>query len=492
MTGLLAALPLVVILGGMGVLRRSAVVAGTAGLVVAFLLAATAFGFGGTERSGPARAVAGIAAEASFSTLTILWIILPALVIFEFQERTGAILRIRDMLAGLSNDRRILAILIAFFFGLFLEGAAGFGTPIALAAPLLVGLGFAPVNAVVLALLGHAAGVSFGAVGTPILVQGEMGLDAGAIAWRTAALHACVGPVLLLAMVRMADTAPLSRSDVMWIAAASLCFFLPSTALAALAGPELPTLGGALVGAIAFVTLYVAIKGQRWPLSRELPADLAPYLCIVALVLATRLLPPVQATLSGLTLHWTLDDTFRGSFQPFYHPGTMLLVGIMAAALATGRMRHLGGSVGAALRRLAPVALALLIMLVLSRLMVHSGMIAALAGVAAGAGTMWPIIAPLLGLLGTFVTGSATASNILFTELQVSTATGLGLPVAMMAAAQSFGAAIGNMVAPHNVIAGSATVGLVGREGDILARTARACMICTALGGALVLASMHS
>lgn len=143
--------------------------------------------------------VAGVALEAASSTLTILWIILPALVIYEVQLRSGALERMRLALTRLSDDRAVQALLIAWFFGLFMEGAAGFGAPVALAAPLLVGLGFTPVRAVALALLGHAAGVSFGAVGTPALAQIDLlNLPARELAALTMMLHAL--PVLGLAL----------------------------------------------------------------------------------------------------------------------------------------------------------------------------------------------------------------------------------------------------------------------------------------------------
>ncbi|WP_299682672.1 L-lactate permease [uncultured Roseobacter sp.] len=188
MSALLAATPLAVILIGMGVLRRSAVYAGSVGLALALLLALTVFQPMTSLGHGPLHLLRGVVAEAAHTTATILWIILPALAIFEYQRKTGAITRIRDTLASLTTDRRLQAILIAWFFGLFMEGAAGFGTPVALAAPLLVGLGYSPVRAVVLALLGHAAGVSFGAVGTPVLPQASISdLDAGDIAGKTAA-----------------------------------------------------------------------------------------------------------------------------------------------------------------------------------------------------------------------------------------------------------------------------------------------------------------
>jgi lactate permease len=133
-----------------------------------------------------------------------------------------------------------------------------------------------------------------------------------------------------------------------------------------------------------------------------------------------------------------------------------------------------------------PVAIALAVMLTLSRVMVHAGLIGELAATAALTGALWPLIAPMIGVLGTFITGSATASNILFTNLQLSAASDLSLSAVMMTAAQGFGAAVGNVVAPHNIIAGCATVGLAGREGDILRKTALPALLALAIGGLLV------
>jgi lactate permease len=289
----LAALPIALILAGMVGLGRSAAVAGAAGLALAAILAVTAFDLASAAPGGLGPAAAGTALEALHSTLVILWIILPALALYEFQNRTGAIGRIRDALGGLTADRRAQAILIAWFFGLFIEGAAGFGTPVALAAPLLVGLGYDPVRAVVLALLGHAAGVSFGAVGTPTLAQVELsGLDPALLAGRVALIEAVIGPGLLLLLVRLADDAPLTRRDLGLAGLAALCFLVPFLALALFVGPEVPSLGGALLGAVAFVALLRRKGRGRAPGLRGLLPDLAPYLAILALVLATRLVGP--------------------------------------------------------------------------------------------------------------------------------------------------------------------------------------------------------
>lgn len=479
MPALLASLPLLVVLLAMAGLQWRAASAGAVGIVVALVVIWAAEGVRGSL-------LAGVALEAASSTATILWIILPALVIFELQSRIGALDRMRQALAQISDDRAVQALLIAWFFGLFMEGAAGFGTPVALAAPLLVGLGFPPVRAVALALLGHAGGVSFGAVGTPALAQIELlSLPAQTLASWTMALHAMPMAVLALAVMRLASEKALTRRQIGLACLAALCFVLPATLLAWLAGPELPTLGGALIGGAAFAALVRKRSnraGAKWRL-----ADVMPYLLILALVLATRLIAPVQQALSALTIGWSWGP-YSGGIAPFYHPGTLLIVGLVLATIATQRSATLVPATGAALRRLAPVAAALLIMLTLARLMVHGGLIAQAAEAAATAGAFWPLFAPLVGALGTFVSGSATASNILFTEFQAATARALDLSLLPMTAAQGVGAAIGNAIAPHNIIAGTATVGLTGRDGEVLARTLPPVLVYTASAGVIVAA----
>ncbi|CAN0598387.1 unnamed protein product, partial [Ectocarpus sp. 12 AP-2014] len=294
------------------------------------------------------------------STITILWIVFPALALYAYQSHVGAIDRIRDALAGLTDNRRIQALLIAWFFDLFIEGAAGFGTPVALAAPLLLGIGYSPVRAVTLALLGHAAGVSFGAVGTPTLAQLELtGLGAEALAGHVALLHACLGWILLFAMVRLADDGPITRAELGWTLLAGVCFFVPFLALAFLAGPELPSLAGALIGTAVFVTI-IRRKGTDTPIDlRSLTADLTPYLIIVALVLATRLIEPLRAATSELTLNWNYLEQFSGTFAPLYHPGTLLWGGLIVGALITSRTTAIWPATREALKRLIAVSMAL-------------------------------------------------------------------------------------------------------------------------------------
>lgn len=504
---LIAAMPIVVILILMVAARWPAAKAGGAGLGTALLLAGTRFADqpGAYRQLGFVGATAGSLAEALFTAGTILWIIFPALCIHRLQLRTGAINLLKESMARLSADPRLAAILIAWFFALFIEGAAGFGTPVALAAPILVSLGFRPAEAVTLALIGHSAGVSFGAVGTPILPQiAATGFNGRELAQATGIYHSLLGGVLLLIAVGFAGRAlkeGVRTAEPIWgwtLLAAAL-FLLPYFAISRWVGPELPTLGGALLGGFGF------IAALRWFRRKEISTEAAggksaarrgdllragaPYLVLVALILATRLIPPVRERLAEPAWEWSLLGLFEGRMAPLYHPGTILFLGFFLGALWQRASRQeLKEATGGALRQLGSVAIALAAMLGLARVMVHSGMIAALAEAAAeGAGAFWPLFAPFVGVLGTFITGSATASNILFTDFQQATAQTLLLPPLQMAAAQGFGAAVGNIVSPHNIIAGSATVGSVGAEGEILKRTLWVCGLYALLGGLLAL-----
>ncbi|KFI08604.1 L-lactate permease [Massilia sp. BSC265] len=496
---MLAALPILVVLVMMIGLRASAARAGSAGLVAAVIIAVTAFGLGSTvlPRWGVVGSVGGAMAEATFTALTILWIIFPALCIHEMQLRTGSMDVLQGAMGRITGDPRILALLIAWFFVLFVEGAAGFGTSVALAAPFLVSAGFGRVAAVSIALIGHAVGVSFGAVGTPLLPQvAASGLPGLALAGTTAAYHVLLGWMMPLAVMLLATRALPGDARMApswgWALFAALCFLLPYYVLARFVGPELPTLAGALLGAALFVAALkigrrstapaAAPKAPGAGAAAVLKAG-APYLLLIVLVLVTRLVPAIKTQLGSVTLAWS-SGPFGGSMQILYHPGTMLLASFLLAALLTGvAPGALVSIMTAVVKRLLPVCAALLAMLGLSRVMVHAGMIDALASSASGAGALWPLLAPAIGALGTFVTGSATASNILFTEFQVATARQLGLSVLGLSAAQGFGAAVGNIICPHNIVAASATVNLVGREGEVLRRTVVVTVVYCALGG---------
>jgi lactate permease len=337
--------------------------------------------------------------------------------------------------------------------------------------------------------------VSFGAVGTPVVPLLEVAaLDPRALSIGILAPHVALGGLLALTVFRMAGPAEGMRSHEAWywVPLAAALFFAPAALIAWFLGPELPTLGGALVGLMTFV--WVAQRKRRTEVrerisGRVLVASALPYLLVLLLVVVTRTIPPITDLLREIELSWRWTF-FGGSVAPFYHPGTMLMTALLIAAALSprDRRRALLPSFADALTRLPSVALALVSVLLLARLMVHGAMIEVLSiAVSQAAGGYWPALTPLVGALGSFVTGSATASNILFADLHVAVSAVEGLSPLASLAGQGFGAAIGNIVAPHNIIAGAATVGLIGREAALLRLTIPICLLYASLGGGVVL-----
>lgn len=527
MLALLAALPILLVLALMLGLGWPASRAGIAGAALALVVAILGFGFG-TEvlpEVGLGGGLAGVVAEAGFTSATILWIILPALAIYHLQVATGGTDVLRVALGQLSGDPRLLALLIAWFFTLFMEGGAGFGSPVALAAPFLVGVGYKPLVAVVIAMIGNGVGVSFGAIGTPIVPM-VAATDFGPLelSGASAIYHLAFGLVPLVVMMFIASRGTGTRMTGAiwgWTLFAGAAFLVPMWAIATFVGPELPTLGGSLVGMALFVAVLLLVRrpeaaveaapgdgpgaaadpGEALP--GEVPEELAdvdtglvpllsagaPYLILITLVLLTRLVTPVADTLDAVVLSWTLDGGFTGSMSPLTHPGTLLVLSFVLGALVQRvSMETVLGAVTTTLRQLVPVTIALLAMLLLARVMVRSGMTEALATAAAGStASAWPVLAPLVGVLGTFVTGSGTASNVLFTDLQVATAEQLDYEALPLLGAQNFGASVGNPIAPHNIVAGGATVGLTGGEADVMRRTIGITLVYAVLGGLLAL-----
>jgi len=525
---LLAALPILLVLALMLGLGWPASRAGIAGAALALVVAIVGFGFGTDvlPEVGLAGGLAGVAAEAGFTSATILWIILPALAIYHLQVATGGTDVLRVALGQLSGDPRLLALLIAWFFTLFMEGGAGFGSPVALAAPFLVGVGYKPLVAVVIAMIGNGVGVSFGAIGTPIVPMaaatefGPLELSAA-----SAVYHLAFGLVPLVVMMFIASRGTGTRMTGAiwgWTLFAGAAFLLPMWAIATFVGPELPTLGGALVGMALFVGVLLVVRrpeaaseearqdagaGEAADTNTALPGEDpeevaevdtglvpllragAPYLILIGLVLVTRLVTPLADALDATVLSWSLDGGFTGNMSPLTHPGTLLVLSFVLGALVQRvSMDTVRGAVTTTLRQLVPVTIALLAMLVLARLMVRSGMTEVLATAAAGStASAWPVLAPLVGVLGTFVTGSGTASNVLFTDLQVATAEKLNYEVLPLLGAQNFGASVGNPIAPHNIVAGGATVGLTGGEADVMRRTIGITLVYAVLGGLLAL-----
>jgi lactate permease len=469
-------------------------------------------------------------------TLGLLWIIFGAILLLNTLKHSGGITAIRAGFATISPDRRIQAILIAWLFGCFLEGASGFGTPAAIAAPLLVAIGFPAMAAVLMGMLVQSTPVSFGAVGTPIIVGVNTGLDSATIgaqlveqgsSWaqflqlitsEVAIIHAIVGTVMPLVMVLM-----LTRffgAEKSWKAGfavlpfalfAGLSFTIPYALTGVFLGPEFPSLAGGLIG-LAIVTSAARMgfllpkttwdfaPADKWPsewlgtiemkldqlTAKPMSALRAwlPYMLVGLLLVISRVFPEVSAALKGVMLNFPdlLGETgISANFQPLYLPGGILVTVVIATFFFHGmKLRDLGSAVKESSGVLLSAGFVLLFTVPMVRILINSGVNAAELSsmpilmarwVADSVGSIYPLLAPSVGALGAFIAGSNTVSNMMFSQFQFGVASSLGISSALIVAVQAIGAAAGNMVAIHNVVAASATVGLLGREGSILRKT---------------------
>lgn len=469
-------------------------------------------------------------------TAGVLWIIFGAILLLNTLKHSGAIQAIRAGFITISPDRRVQAIIIAWLFGSFIEGASGFGTPAAIVAPLLVAIGFPAMAAVMLGMLVQSTPVSFGAVGTPIVIGITSGLDSEAVTarlvangsdWDTflqlitsqvAIIHAIVGAVIPLIMVLM-----LTRffgKEKSWKAGfailpfalfAGLAFTIPYAATGILLGPEFPSLLGGLIG-LAIVTtaarfnfltpkdIWDFAPAKQWPSewlgSIEMKLDNAtnkpmsnfkawiPYVLVGLLLVISRVFPSVGSAMKAVVVKFPniLGEVgINADFMPLYLPGGILIVAACSAYfIHKMQWQNFSSALSESSRVLLGAGFVLLFTVPMVRILINSGINAAdipsmpitmARFIADGVGDIYPLLAPSIGALGAFIAGSNTISNMMFSQFQFGVAENLGISTAIIVAGQAIGAAAGNMIAIHNVVAASATVGLLGQEGTILRKT---------------------
>jgi lactate permease len=488
-------------------------------------------------------ALAAASIEGLIVAATLLYIVFGALLLLSTVTVSGAMSTIRSGFTTISPDRRVQAIIIGWLFGSFIEGASGFGTPAAVVAPLLLALGFPAMAAVMVGLIIQSTPVSFGAVGTPMIVGVGNGLRDGAgvneraeelglsypefvaeIGFQVALIHGIVGLLipLMLAVMLTGFFGPERRfSDGLKVAPfalyAGVAFVVPSVLVARFFGPEFPSLLGGLTGLV--LVMFTSSKGflmpkdifdfgpraaweERWlgnvdpdkaaDTHRTMSTAFAwlPYVILAVLLVGTRLIDPIQSFLTSatppLSLTWTNALGTGMDFsavQLFYSPGFLL---ILTCLISYGLFRMNGAQIAQTWKisagQLAGTAVALLFAVPLVRVLIRSGadfndsglasMPVVLAeGAAAISGANWPMLSPAIGALGAFVAGSNTVSNLTFALFQFSTGEQIGVPPEKVVATQAVGGAGGNPIAIHNIVAASATVGLLGREGDLIRKT---------------------
>jgi lactate permease len=471
-------------------------------------------------------------------TGSILWIIFGAILLLNTLKHSGAITAIRGGFANISPDRRVQVIIVAWLFGCFIEGASGFGTPAAVAAPLLMALGFPALGAVMLGMLVQSTPVSFGAVGTPIVVGVNGGLDkigltekliANGSDWEVffrlitsevAITHAIIGvmmPLLMCIMMTRFFGRNKSWLEGLSIAPfaifAGLAFVLPYAAAGIFLGPEFPSIIGALVGLVIVVPaakvgflipkkVWDFADPKEWPvewmgniemkldrLTNTAPMSIGlawlPYVLLAGLLVLSRVNADVKEFFTTfLSFGWTniLGETgISGNIQLLYLPGGIMVMVVLATFLLQRmKVSELSAAVSESSKTLLGAGFVLIFTIPMVRILINSGinlndlpsMPRAMAELVANSvGSIYPFFAPSVGALGAFIAGSNTVSNLMMAQFQFDTAHLIGVSGAMLVASQAVGAAAGNMIAIHNVVAASATVGMLGREGRVIRMT---------------------
>ncbi len=475
-------------------------------------------------------------------TSSVLWIVFGAIFLLNTLKHTGAISVIRNGFTKVSPDRRVQAIIIAWCFGTFIEGASGFGTPAAIAAPLMVAIGFPALGAVLMGMMIQSTPVSFGAVGTPIVIGVNKGLDTEAISaqlmanggsWEAflqlittevALIHATVGTLMPLFMVVMLTRffgANKSWKEGLAIAPfaifAGLAFTIPYALTGIFLGPEFPSLMGGLVSMAVVVT--AAKRGflipkttwdfppaSQWPItwlgkltitedsevktpitSKKMSAVVAwmPYLLVAVLLVCSRVFAEFKGLLTDVTLSFSsiLGETgINAGFSPLYLPGGILIVCALVAAFVQTKKSStaLSSAFKESSKTILGAGFVLIFTIPMVRIFINSGVnlsdipsmpVASAELFASSFGAAFPMVSGMIGALGAFIAGSNTVSNMMFSQFQFEAAMSLAISPALIIATQAVGAAAGNMIAIHNVVAASATVGLLGQEGATLRKT---------------------
>ncbi|MGD6849402.1 L-lactate permease [Rossellomorea aquimaris] len=479
--------------------------------------------------------------EGMIIAFTILWIVFGAILLLNTLQNSGAMETIRNGFSMISPDRRVQVIIIAWLFGSFIEGAAGFGTPAALAAPLLVALGFPPLAAVSLALIADSSAVSFGAVGTPVMVGIDQGLRQGGtlagqveqavgaqsmidylsgVASRAVSIDLFIGslvPLLLVVMLTrfFGQNHSWKEGLVLWKFSlfAGLSFTIPALLVATFLGPEFPSIIGGLAGLMIVIPAAkkgFLLPGEAWDFEvqeepktkvvpdKKMPIWLAwiPYLLVAVLLVLTRLdLLPVKDWLRSVKVGWSniLGTDISTQFEPLYLPGTIFVL-VMALTFLIHRMSRLQieETFRQSLFTIKGSIISLMAAVPMVRIFINSGvnesdlvsMPMELATLVSGlAGEGWPFVAPLIGALGSFISGSATFSNMMFSLFQFSVADQIGADPQTVLSLQVLGANAGNMVCVLNVVAAASVVQLSGKEGQIIRITVVPMLLYVLLSG---------
>jgi lactate permease len=508
-SAIFAVLPLVTLFVLLGVLKLKAHIAAAASLVVALLVAVIVYSMPVGQAADSA--ILG----ACFGLFPIMWIVWNAIWIYNMTDVTGHFAVLRRSFASISDDQRIQAVIIAFAFGALMEALAGFGTPVAITAVMLVAVGFQPMKAAAVALVANTAPVAFGAIATPIItLAGVTEIpkdDLGAMVGRQTPFLALLVPLILVAMVDgrrgLRQTWPaaivggvsfaigqficsnyltVELTDIIasLLSALAMVLFLRTWQPAEPLRMERFSRGPAIAGAATADAVHEREVQRRSDDAHDTRGDViaayAPYVIIIV-ILSVAQWGPIKDFLAARTVEidWPGLNVLNAKgeepgpatfvFAWAATPGTLLLVSglltMLVLRLSPGRAL---ATYGRTLNQLKWATLTVATVLALAYVMNFSAQTLTLGSWIAGAGGVLAFLSSIIGWLGVAVTGSDTSSNSLFGALQVQAAKDAGLDSTLLAAANSSGGVLGKMISPQNLAIGAAAVGLAGQEGDLL------------------------
>jgi lactate permease len=520
-SALTAALPVVVLLGMLAFAHARAHWAAIAGLAASLSVAILVF------HMPPALAGAAALNGAAYGLFPVGWIVLCAIFVYDITVESGNFEIVKHTVAGLASDRRLQALLIAFGFGAFIEGAAGFGTPVAISAAMLIGLGFRPLQAAGMALIGNTAPVAFGALGTPLIaLAGVTGLpldQLSAVVGRILALFGVIVPFWLVA----AMAGRKSMIEV-WPAClvSGVTFGVTQYLVSNLHGPWLVAIAASLVSMLSLVILLRFWQPRTiWNFAHETEAERRaeaaarpeisgarafkawmPWILLSILVFLWGI-PQIKAFLNGVSqaafnfplLHKAVLRVPPVVPKPVAEPAiflfnwlsatgtSLLLTGILSGLLLGFAPLRLIAIFWSTLRKVRFSLLTIAAMMALGFCTRYGGLDATMGLAFASTGVLFPFFSPLLGWLGVALTGSDTSSNVLFGGLQQITARQVGVSPMLAAAANSAGGVMGKMIDAQSIVVAGVATGQEGEEGSILRYVFLHSLALAALVGVVVL-----
>jgi L-lactate transport len=490
-SALVAALPIFTILILLGIFRRPAWLAAVSALIVALLVALLVY------QMPPMLAVSATLFGAAFGLFPIWWVVFAAIFLFRIVEETGRFEVIKNSIVQLTNDQRLQLLLIGFTFGAFMEGAAGFGAPVAVAAAMLAGLGFARFEGAALCLIANTSPVAFGSIGIPIVTLAAT-TQLGVLALSAHAGRLCA-PISLILPCYLVLTLGGPKALRGVLPAAALCGVVYASVqflVSNFMGPWLTDILGSMLALVALLILLrlwqprdsdqyrlaVQNPGTTQPVAKLSPAQVMlawlPYLLLVVIIILWGI-PSVRDWLDLATIKFPWPGlhnlvqrvppvvTKAANYPATYNVNYLSAAGsavFLAALLSAICLKVSPGKglviLAKTLRQLGVPALTFAAVLALALLMNYSGATATLGLAFAATGSLFPVFSVLLGWIGVFLTGSDTSSNALFGNLQVITANSLHLDPTLMAAANSAGGVMGKMISLQSIAVAVAATGM--------------------------------